>query len=52
MAQAARNKGFVDGQDLEYIRINGASQYKGSNQASLHHEYWDDIAQFIKRNRK
>lgn len=50
IALAARNKGFVDGQDLEYIRISGASQYKGSNQASLHHEYWDDIARFVKRN--
>lgn len=50
MAQAARQKGFVDGQDLEYIRINGNSQYKGANQASLHHEYWDDIAAFVNRN--
>lgn len=52
IAQNARQKGFVDGQDLEYIRIAGPSMYKGSNQAPLHHAYYTEIYEFIDRNLK
>lgn len=52
IAQNARQKGFVDGQDLEYIRIAGPSLYKGANQASLHHAYYTEIYDFIDRNLK
>lgn len=52
IAQNARQKGFVDGQDFEYIRIAGPSMYKGSNQAPLHHAYYTEIYDFIDRNLK
>lgn len=52
IAQNARQKGFVDGQDLEYIRIPGPSLYKGSNEAPLHHRYYPEIYDFIDRNLK
>ncbi len=48
----AINEGFVPGQDLEYIRMNGASPYKGSNEASLWSGHYNSIADFFHRNLK
>ncbi|MCR9152706.1 MAG: alpha/beta hydrolase [Bacteroidetes bacterium] len=52
IANTARQRGFVDGQDLEYIRIAGASKYKTSNYAPLYHGYYPQIFDFIERNTK
>jgi hypothetical protein len=45
-------EGFVNGQDLEYIRMSGGSPYKGSNEAALWAGHRNDIAEFFYRNMK
>lgn len=44
------NQGFIEGQDLDYIRISNNPGYKGTNEAPLHHMYYDQIADFYYRN--
>ena len=52
MNTRAMNEGFVQGQDLEYIRMNGPSPYKGANEACLWDGNYNAIADFFHRNLK
>lgn len=48
----ALDEGYVQGQDLEYIRMTGSYLYKGSNETCLWDGHWDAIADFFYRNIK
>lgn len=48
----ALSEGYINGQDLEYIRMTGQSPYKGTNEACLDDAHWDAIADFFYRNMK
>ncbi len=50
LAARARNQGFIEGQDLEYIRLSGPSPYKGFNEACLDVKHLRTIRNFIERN--
>lgn len=50
ISQRARNQGYVDGQNLEYLRLSGPSPYKGYNEASLDLKHLEAITNFIRRN--
>tara|TARA_R110002050_G_scaffold291417_1_gene445865 strand:- start:5918 stop:6973 length:1056 start_codon:yes stop_codon:yes gene_type:complete len=50
LVSRARTESYVDGQNLEYIRMTGASPYKGANEASLWSGNYPAIADFLTRN--
>lgn len=50
LVSRAISESYVDGQNLEYIRMTGTSPYKGANEASLWSGNYPAIADFLTRN--